>query len=74
MIDRQLFSQAIEGEPLKMRRLTPIELLGIDKSFASFSNPVGIFRIYMSNRKSKLLAIVILDDIFDLNGNRFGND
>jgi hypothetical protein len=74
MVDRLPFGQAIEGEPLELRRLTPVELLGIDEGFKRFVNPVGIFRIYMSNRKSKLLAIVEFDDVFDLSGNRFHND
>ena len=74
MIDRLAFGQAIEGEPLEMRRLTPVELLGIDSGFTCFNNPVGIFRIYMSNRKSKLLAIVEFNDLFDLSRNRFDND
>ncbi len=74
MIDRTPFGQAIEGEPIQIRRLTEVELLGIDQSFMRFNNPVGIFRFYMTNRKPKLLAIVEFDDLFDLNGNRFYND
>lgn len=72
-VERLDFGQAIEGEPLEMRRLSQTDLLGIDNGFTRFDNPVGIFRIYMSNRKPKLLAIVEFDDLFDLSGNRFYN-
>lgn len=74
MMDRQSFSQVIEGEPLAIRRLKPVELLGLDIGFKTFENPVGVFRIYMSNRKPKLLAAAEFDDIFDLDGIRFHND
>jgi len=74
MIDREAFSR-IESRLLAIRRLKPIELLGVDNSFSRFDNPVGIFvPAKLPATKEKLLAIVEFDDLFDLNGNRFYND
>lgn len=69
MVDRVEFTK-LEELKLKVRRLKPVELLGIEQNFRSSDNPVGIFGLV----NNKLLAIVEFDDFFDLNGNRFYND
>ena len=56
---------------MTLRRLAPVELLGADRSFLSFANPVGIF---VGDHSKKLVAICEFDELFDLNGNRFSND
>ena len=71
MVDRELFSRRVEGLPVTVRRLTTLELLGIDESFKRFACPVGIF---VNSAIPKLVAVVEFDDLFDLNGNRFDND
>jgi hypothetical protein len=72
MVDRIPFSE-IEGLPLELRRLKPVELLGIDNSFNNWLNPVGIFRV-PNVGKPVLIAVVEFDDLFDLSGYRFYND
>lgn len=71
-IERENFSR-IEEFKVRVRRLKPVELLGIDQSFNRFDNPVGIFS-EVGKLKPRLIAIVEFDDFFDLNGNRFYND
>jgi hypothetical protein len=63
----------IESYKVRVRRLTEIELLGIDQTFKRFLNPVGIF-LEVGKLKPKLIAVVDFNNIYDLNGNWFYND
>ena len=71
-IERVPFSLVEAHHMIRPRRLSQVELLGIDEGFKRFDTPVGLFQVV--NGQSKLVAVVEFDDLFDLSGNRFYND
>jgi hypothetical protein len=71
MTDRKPFGQAIEGEPLELRRLNEDEAIKLEAPYGA----VGIFRISFNKAKNgKFLGFIDFDNIYDPQGNRFYND